>query len=71
MKKVLRSVYVLSNYMFLLPLLIAVGRKNVAQGYSDAEIKVRNATSNEPWSPAVEDMVEIARLTFDRHNCLY
>ncbi|KAK9235789.1 hypothetical protein V1525DRAFT_250584 [Lipomyces kononenkoae] len=38
--------------------------KNVANGYSRPEIKVRNATSNDPWGPSGIDMDEIAQLTF-------
>ncbi|KAK9478487.1 ENTH-domain-containing protein [Lipomyces japonicus] len=39
--------------------------KNVTNGYTNAQVKVRNATSNDPWGPSGTDMNEIAQLTFD------
>ncbi|KAK9367832.1 hypothetical protein V1509DRAFT_565820 [Lipomyces kononenkoae] len=39
--------------------------KNVTNGYSANQIKVRNATSNDPWGPISTDMNEIAQCTFD------
>ncbi|KAK9371868.1 uncharacterized protein V1513DRAFT_454159 [Lipomyces chichibuensis] len=39
--------------------------KNVTNGYSSNQIKVRNATSNDPWGPVSTDMNEIAQCTFD------
>jgi hypothetical protein len=42
-------------------------RKNVTKGYSDAQVKVRKATSNEAWGPEGADMAEIAQMTFDRY----
>ncbi|KAF2674502.1 ENTH-domain-containing protein [Microthyrium microscopicum] len=38
--------------------------KNVTKGYTNAQVKVRNATSNDPWGPVGSDMAEIAQLTF-------
>uniref|UniRef100_A0A671NIT9 ENTH domain-containing protein n=1 Tax=Sinocyclocheilus anshuiensis TaxID=1608454 RepID=A0A671NIT9_9TELE len=38
--------------------------KNLVHNYSDAEIKVREATSNDPWGPSSSLMSEIAELTF-------
>ncbi|XP_042620788.1 epsin-3-like isoform X1 [Cyprinus carpio] len=38
--------------------------KNIVHNYSDAEIKVREATSNDPWGPSSSLMSEIAELTF-------
>jgi epsin len=49
-------------------LLTVVDRKNVTKGYSDAQIKVRNATSNDVWGPEGADMADIAQMTFDRYN---
>lgn len=46
-------------------------RKNVTKGYSDAQIKVRKATSNEAWGPEGADMAEIAMMTFDRYRSRY
>ncbi|KAK9389057.1 hypothetical protein V1515DRAFT_594630 [Lipomyces mesembrius] len=37
--------------------------KNVTNGYSRPEVKVRNATSNDPWGPSGSDMEEIAQFT--------
>uniref|UniRef100_A0A8R1TTM5 ENTH domain-containing protein n=1 Tax=Onchocerca volvulus TaxID=6282 RepID=A0A8R1TTM5_ONCVO len=39
--------------------------KNVAYNFSDAQVKVREATSNDPWGPSTALMSEIADLT---HN---
>ncbi|VDD87148.1 unnamed protein product [Enterobius vermicularis] len=39
--------------------------KNVAYNFSDAQVKVREATSNDPWGPSTALMSEIAELT---HN---
>ncbi|XP_063107422.1 epsin-3 isoform X2 [Cavia porcellus] len=38
--------------------------KNIVHNYSEAEIKVREATSNDPWGPPSSLMAEIADLTF-------
>ncbi|KOS17412.1 Epsin-3 [Escovopsis weberi] len=39
--------------------------KNVTKGYSHAQVKVRDATSNDPWGPTGTQMSEIAQLTFN------
>ncbi|KAK9473724.1 uncharacterized protein V1510DRAFT_413712 [Dipodascopsis tothii] len=39
--------------------------KNVTNGYTSSQVKVRNATSNDPWGPSGTDMNEIALMTFD------
>ncbi|KAM9281653.1 epsin-3 isoform 2-T2 [Morus bassanus] len=39
--------------------------KNIMHNYSEAEIKVREATSNDPWGPPSSLMSEIADLTFN------
>ncbi|PQE33930.1 putative epsin-1 protein [Rutstroemia sp. NJR-2017a WRK4] len=39
--------------------------KNITKGYNTVQIKVRNATSNDPWGPAGSDMAEIAQMTFN------
>ncbi|XP_029811689.1 ENTH domain-containing protein 1 isoform X2 [Suricata suricatta] len=39
--------------------------KNFMKNYSDAEIKVREATSNDPWGPASSLMLDISDLTFN------
>ena len=38
---------------------------NVVKNYSDAQVKVRKATSNEPWGPSSTLMSEIADLTYN------
>lgn len=38
---------------------------NVVKNYSDAQVKVRKATSNEPWGPSSTLMGEIADLTYN------
>ncbi|XP_005190810.1 epsin-2 isoform X5 [Musca domestica] len=37
--------------------------KNLAHNYSDAQVKVREATSNDPWGPSATIMAELAELT--------
>ncbi|XP_061535258.1 epsin-3 isoform X2 [Phycodurus eques] len=39
--------------------------KNIVHNYSEAEIKVRESTSNDPWGPSSSLMSEIADLTFN------
>ncbi|XP_010610875.1 ENTH domain-containing protein 1 isoform X2 [Fukomys damarensis] len=39
--------------------------KNFVKNYSDAEMKVREATSNDPWGPSSSLMLEISDLTFN------
>ena len=39
--------------------------KNVVKNYTYAEVKVREATSNDPWGPSTTLMSEIADLTYN------
>ncbi|XP_030380072.1 epsin-2 isoform X4 [Scaptodrosophila lebanonensis] len=39
--------------------------KNLAHNYTDAQVKVREATSNDPWGPSATIMAEIADLTYN------
>lgn len=39
--------------------------KNIVKKYSDAQVKVREATSNDPWGPTSTIMAEIADLTYN------
>ncbi|GIY37407.1 epsin-2 [Caerostris darwini] len=39
--------------------------KNVVRNYTDAQVKVREATSNDPWGPSSTLMSEIADLTYN------
>lgn len=45
--------------------------KNVTKGYSSVQVKVRNATSNDPWGPTGTEMGEIAALTFNNPSDFY
>ncbi|OLL24490.1 Epsin-1 [Neolecta irregularis DAH-3] len=45
--------------------------KNFSKGYSDIQVKVRNATSNDPWGPSGTEMGEIASATFDNTSDLF
>jgi hypothetical protein len=40
--------------------------KNYTKGYSDVQLKVREATSNDPWGPAGTLMNEIAQLSYNQ-----
>ncbi|KAI8971873.1 hypothetical protein BDF20DRAFT_915625 [Mycotypha africana] len=42
--------------------------KNLAKGFSDVQIKVREATSNDPWGPSGTLMNEIAQLTYNESD---
>ena len=39
--------------------------KNVVKNYSDAQVKVREATSNDPWGPSSTLMSEVADLSYN------
>ena len=39
--------------------------KNIVKNYTDAQVKVREATSNDPWGPPSTLMSEIADLTYN------
>nr|XP_014429662.2 ENTH domain-containing protein 1 isoform X3 [Pelodiscus sinensis] len=39
--------------------------KNFVKNYSDSEVKVREATSNDPWGPSSSLMLEISDLTYN------
>ncbi|KAL9093118.1 MAG: hypothetical protein Q9159_000477 [Coniocarpon cinnabarinum] len=45
--------------------------KNVTKGYSNVQVKVRNATSNDPWGPSGTDMGEIAQMTYNNSTDFY
>ncbi|KND04682.1 uncharacterized protein SPPG_00395 [Spizellomyces punctatus DAOM BR117] len=44
--------------------------KNYTKGYSDIQIKVRQATSNDPWGPSGSLMAEISQATFNHRDFL-
>uniref|UniRef100_A0A1A8I2Z2 ENTH domain-containing protein n=1 Tax=Nothobranchius kuhntae TaxID=321403 RepID=A0A1A8I2Z2_NOTKU len=43
--------------------------KNLVQNYSEAEVKVREATSNDPWGPSSSQMADISDLTYNAIAC--
>ena len=43
--------------------------KNVVCNYSYPQVKVREATSNDPWGPSSSLMAEIADMTHDSASC--
>ncbi|KAK6396243.1 hypothetical protein LTR65_009325 [Meristemomyces frigidus] len=45
--------------------------KNVTKGYSSVQVKVRNATSNDPWGPVGTDMADIAKITYNSSTDFY
>ncbi|GKT65853.1 ENTH domain-containing protein [Colletotrichum tofieldiae] len=45
--------------------------KNVTKGYSSVQVKVREATSNDPWGPTGTQMSEIAQLTYNTSTEFY
>ncbi|KAJ1958812.1 hypothetical protein IWQ62_004845, partial [Dispira parvispora] len=42
--------------------------KNYTKGYTEIQMKVRNATSNDPWGPSGAQMAEIAEATYNNHD---
>ena len=40
--------------------------KNYLKGYTDTQIKVREATANEPWGPSGAQMAELAQLSYNQ-----
>lgn len=40
--------------------------KNYSKGYSHTQIKVRNATCNDPWPPAGKEMYELAQMSYNQ-----
>ncbi|KAJ2970455.1 hypothetical protein NUW58_g9692 [Xylaria curta] len=47
------------------------GVKNVAKGYSSVQVKVREATSNDPWGPTGTQMSELAQMTYNSSTEFY
>ncbi|RYP47943.1 hypothetical protein DL768_006098 [Monosporascus sp. mg162] len=45
--------------------------KNVTKGYSSVQVKVREATSNDPWGPTGTQMSEIAQLSYNSSTEFY
>jgi hypothetical protein len=42
--------------------------KNYTKGYSDTQVKIRGATSNDPWGPSGAQMNEIAQMTYSQNE---
>ncbi|KAI0756073.1 hypothetical protein C8Q80DRAFT_1092406 [Daedaleopsis nitida] len=40
--------------------------KNYSKGYSHTQIKVRNATCNDPWPPSGKEIYELAQMTYNQ-----
>lgn len=51
------------KHLLVMPVLRTV--KNIVKNHTDAEVKVREATSNDPWGPSSTLMAEIADLTYN------
>ena len=41
--------------------------KNYVKGYSDVQVKVRDATSNDPWGPSGTQMNELAQMSYNQY----
>lgn len=42
--------------------------KNYVKGYTDTQVKVRTATSNDPWGPSGTQMNELAQLSYNQND---
>ncbi|PWN18304.1 ENTH-domain-containing protein [Microstroma glucosiphilum] len=42
--------------------------KNYIKGYTDTQVKVRDATSNDPWGPSGTQMNELAQLSYNQND---
>ncbi|KDN45452.1 ENTH-domain-containing protein [Tilletiaria anomala UBC 951] len=42
--------------------------KNYIKGYTDVQVKVRDATSNDPWGPSGQQMNELAQLSYNQND---
>lgn len=45
--------------------------KNVTNGYTSSQVKVRNATSNEEYGPSTHEMSDIAQLTYQNQELFF
>jgi len=61
----LLSVVGIQNFCGTMALSVRRNVMNVVRNYTDAEIKVREATSNDPWGPSSSLMSEIADMTYN------
>ena len=63
------------NSIYVCPISSIFYSKNVVFNYTDAEVKVREATSNDPWGPSSTIMTELAEYTFHVYvmctSCVY
>jgi len=42
--------------------------KNYIKGYTEVQVKVRDATSNDPWGPSGQQMNELAQLSYNQND---
>ncbi|OSD01126.1 ENTH-domain-containing protein [Trametes coccinea BRFM310] len=42
--------------------------KSYTKGYSHTQMKIRNATCNDPWPPSGKEMYELAQMTFNQND---
>ncbi|KAI0674006.1 hypothetical protein C8Q78DRAFT_969052 [Trametes maxima] len=42
--------------------------KGYTKGYTHTQMKIRNATCNDPWPPSGKEMYELAQMTFDESD---
>ncbi|CDO76913.1 hypothetical protein BN946_scf184398.g1 [Trametes cinnabarina] len=42
--------------------------KGYTKGYSHTQMKIRNATCNDPWPPSGKEMYELAQMTFNQND---
>lgn len=40
--------------------------KNYLKGFTNTQVKVRDATSNDPWGPSGTQMNELAQLSYNQ-----
>lgn len=44
--------------------------KNYLKGFTNTQVKVRDATSNDPWGPSGTQMNELAQLSYNQYVLL-
>lgn len=41
--------------------------KSYTMGYSHTQMKIRNATCNDPWPPSGKEMYELAQMSYNQY----
>lgn len=41
--------------------------KGYTMGYSHTQMKIRNATCNDPWPPSGKEMFELSQMTYNQY----